>query len=648
MTVLPYGSWPAQVSLDAAARGSAAGYASVELRDGRIRWAESRPAEGGRVVVVEWADGRATDVTPAGFNVRTRVHEYGGGAAWYHGESVYFSDFSTGRLHRQDGIGLTPLPITPEPPAPHALRYADGCVTPDGQTVVCVRERHDGGEAVNELVAFPADGSGEPAVVASGHDFFAAPRLDPSGRRLAWLAWDHPRMPWDGAELWLADVGGDGRLSASRLVAGGPAESVIDPQWAQEGVLHFCSDRTGWWNLYRLDPDGKTEALTELADGEIGFPAWVFAMRRYAFLDDGLIACVVTRDAVDSLELLHPEGRRLRSADLRWTSYSPTALGAGAGRLVFAAASPAEATTLEAWDPATGREERLRASPDADLDPAGVSRPRAIEFPTGDGGTAHAFFYPPASAEFEGPEGERAPLRVICHGGPTSHSSPALSLKTQFFTQRGIGVLDVNHRGSSGFGRAYRCLLDGRWGEIDWRDCVAAARYLADAGDADPDRTWVEGGSAGGYVVLCSLVFEPDAFAAGVSLYGVADLEPLARDSHKFESRYMDTLVGPYPERADLYRERSPIHFVDRLERPLLLLQGLDDEIVPPSQAELTTEVLERKGIPYAYIAFEGEGHGFRKEATLRRALSATLAFAGRTLGFDPADDLEPLEIAHL
>ena len=648
MTTRPYGTWPSEIDFDTISRVPASRFGGLHVSGGRVRWAESRASEQGRSVVVEWRDGVLRDVLPAGFNARTRVHEYGGGAVWYQGDTVFFSDFAGGRLHRVDAPGEAPRPITPEPETPNALRYADGAVTPDGRTVVCVRERHEGGEVHNELVAFPADGSGTPAVVASGHDFFAAPRIDPSGTRLAWLAWDHPRMPWDGTELRVADLSAAGAVSGARVVAGGDDESIREPAWSRDGLLHFCTDRNGWWNLHRLEPDGVDRALTELDDGEIGYPAWAFDMSRYAFLDDGRVACVVTRAATDTLELLDPASGRLESAGLGWTSYVATAFRAGDGRIAFGAASPTEPPTLVLWDPASGEELRIRRSLDAELDPAGISVPRRIDFATGDGATAHAFYYAPRNPGCDPPSDERPPLRVICHGGPTGHSAPYLDPEVQFFTQRGIGVVDVNYRGSSGFGRDYRRQLNGRWGEIDWRDCVAAARHLAAAGEADPARTWVEGGSAGGYVVLCALVFEPTAFAAGVSLFGVADAEALALDTHKFESRYLDSMIGPYPEQADLYRARSPIHFADRLERPLLLLQGLDDEVVPPAQAERMAEVLDRKGIPYAYIAFEGEGHGFRREENIRRTLEATLSFVGRVFGFEPADDLEPLEIAHL
>jgi dipeptidyl aminopeptidase/acylaminoacyl peptidase len=638
VAIRPFGTWPSTLDADLVARTSSPRFGTVDVRAGRVRWTESRAAEGGRAAIVERDPQGVVDVTPSGANARTRVHEYGGGAVWYHGDTTFYCEFADSRVYRVDGAGTEPRPITPEPAEPHALRYADGVVTPDGETVICVRERHEGGEVWNEFVSLPADGSAEPHVLVDGHDFFMAPRLDPAGRRLAWLAWDHPRMPWDGTELWVADLDA---LGNARLVAGGPDESVIDPQWSPDGVLHFCSDRTGWWNLYRAD----WTPLTSLDGAELGFPAWVFGMCSYAFLDDGRIACVVTREAVESLELLDPASRELESAGLDWTSYSRTAFCAGDGLVVFAAASPTEASQLVSFDPATGSSETLRNPLDFALDAASISVPRAIAFPTSDGATAHAFYYPPANAEWEGPAGEAPPLRVICHGGPTAHSEPQLDLETQFFTQRGIGVVDVNYRGSTGFGREYRRLLNGRWGEIDWQDCVAAARYLAAEGDADPDRTWVEGGSAGGYVVFCALVFDPTAFAAGVSYFGVADAEALALHTHKFESRYLDSMIGPYPEERDLYRARSPVHFADQLERPMLLLQGLDDKVVLPSQAEAMVAVLESKGIPHAYIAFEGEGHGFRQQANVRRSLEATLSFVGQVFGFAPADELDPLEL---
>lgn len=641
MTVRPYGTWPSRLDADTIAGIPPFAFNAGSMTGSAVRWTEGRPADEGRVAVVEWRDGELRDLTPPGANVRTRVHEYGGGPVWFHGDTGFYSEFADGRLYRlEDGVAT---PVTPEPPEPSSLRYADGDLTPDGRLVFCVRERHEGGEVINELVSLPADGSAEPRIVTSGHDFFAAPRISPDGRRLAWICWDHPRMPWDGTELWVAELGADGTLTGERCVAGGPEESVVQPAWSPDGRLHFVTDRNGWWNLHRED-----RALTTLDDREIGFPAFVFGMLRYVFLGDGRIVCVVTRAAVDSLELLDPETGALEPAGLGWTDYNPTMLAAAGSRVVFSAASASEPSAVVLWDAETAEETVLHRVLDLALDPAEISVPRAIEFPTTDGATAHAFYYPPASADSDGPPDERPPLRVVCHGGPTAHTTPTFAPSLLFWTSRGVGVVDVNYRGSSGFGRAYRRALDGRWGEIDWQDCVAAARYLAERGEADPQRTWVEGGSAGGYVVLCSLTFEPDSFAAGVSLFGVADVEALALETHKFESRYLDSLIGPYPERADLYRARSPIHFADRLERPLLVLQGLDDKVVPPSQAEVMVEVVDRKGVPHTYVSFEGEGHGFRKQENVRTALEATLSFVGQVFGFEPADELEPLEIRHL
>jgi dipeptidyl aminopeptidase/acylaminoacyl peptidase len=630
MVVRPYGTWPAQISVDMVAGGAGRELDSVSLQDGILRWAEGRSSEGGRTVVCALGPDGVHDLIPADVNARTRVHEYGGGAFWFHGPTTFYSDFSDGRLYRTDGS--EPVPITPEQSRGHAHRYADGVVTPDGAWIYCVRERHEPDDVVNEIVMLPADGSAAPTAVAQGHDFYIWPRLDPAGRRLAWVSWDHPNMPWDGTELWVADLDG-GR---PEKVAGGADESVIDIAWSPEGALHWQSDRSGWWNLYR---DGK--ALTSLDDAETGFPAWVFGISHYAFLGDGRIVCIVVRRGVDTLHVLDPVRGSFEPFLPEWTYIDSVA--AHDGRVAFIGSSPSSPSALLVHD---GTElTTVRRSLDVEIDPASVSVPRAIEFTSHDGGRAHAFYYPPTSADSEGPADELAPLRVICHGGPTGVRPPRFSLDILFFTQRGIGVVDVNYRGSTGFGREYRRSLNGRWGEIDWQDCVSAARHLAELGEIDGNRTWVEGGSAGGYVVLCALTFEPEAFAAGVSYFGVADAEALALETHKFESRYLDSLIGPYPERADLYRARSPVHFVDRLERPLLLLQGLDDEVVLPAQAEAMVEVLGRKGVPYAYLPFEGEGHGFRRKENIRRAQEATLSFIGQLFGFEPADELEPLEV---
>ncbi len=650
-TVAPYGSWRSPIDPETVARAGRRLGAPQLAGDGAVWWAEGRPIDGGRVVLVRRPEGGEIEtVTPEGFYVRTRVHEYGGGA-WRLAapDLVLFSNFADGRLYRQR-LGEAPVAITPEAATASALRYADFRVTSDGRTVVCVREVHGEGEAENQIVALAIDGSGEPTVLASGRDFYSFPRVSPDGQWLAWTCWEHPNMPWDGTELWVAPLDDPGD---ARLVAGGPAESVFQPEWDPAGRLHFVSDRDGWWNLYRAgaggsdeDPgegDATIEQLTS-EQADLGHPQWLFGGSTYAFLDGGTIAIVRCDRGEETLQLLEPDAARPRELGLPFTSFGHPSLSARGSTVAFAAATPQSETAIVVFDIAAGELELVRSASDEPADPAYASAPRAIEFPTSGGETAYGFYYPPANAEFEGPAGELPPLIVQSHGGPTSHTTPALDREFVFWTSRGFGVIDVNYRGSSGHGRAYRERLRGAWGVVDTDDCIAAARYLAATGEVDGERLAIRGGSAGGYATLCALVFHSD-FAAGASYYGVADTETLAKDTHKFESRYLDGLIGPYPERADLYRERSPIHFVERLRAPVILFQGLEDEVVPPSQAETMVAALKQNGVPHAYLAFAGEQHGFRRAETEIRCLEAELYFYGRILGFEPADELEPVEI---
>ena len=481
-------------------------------------------------------------------------------------------------------------------------------------------------------------------MLVSGPDFLAAPRLSPDGDRLAWLEWDHPDMPWDGSRLRTARVASDGTLEEPVLAAGGPEESIVQPEWSPDGMLHFVSDRTGWWNLYRLldgpvlDPLGPMEA--EFAD-----PAWVFGRSSYGFLPDGSLAATARADGRDHLFHVLPD-------DLVGEVASPytefEGLCAAPGGLVAVAGSPAEPTVVARFDPATlAVAGILRRASSVTLDPAVMSIPEAIHFPMPNGRIAHALYYPPRNPGFMAPAGERPPLLVQTHGGPTANASTALDLGKQLLTSRGIAIVDVDYGGSSGYGRSYRSALNGAWGVVDVDDCVAAARFLVDRGDVDPDRLAISGGSAGGYTTLSALAFR-DAFSAGISLFGVADLETMTRDTHKFESRYLDRLVGPYPEAAELYRQRSPVHVLDRIACPVLVMQGLDDRVVPPSQAEAIVAALTANGIPHAYLAFEGEGHGFRGAVAIRRAIEAQLSFLGQVFGFVPADQLEPVEIQGL
>ena len=628
--VAPYGSWRSPIGAEDVARGGVRLADAAPAEDGVTWWLERRASEGGRSVLVR--DGE--DMTPAGFNVRTRVHEYGGGAWLLAGDAVVFSNFDDQRLWRQEPGGGEPRPITPEPSEPGALRYADGCATPDGATIVCVRESHSGeGEPANELVALPAGGGAEPVVIATGRDFYAFPRISSDGRRLAFTCWDHPNMPWDGTELWTADLEG-----GAERVAGGADEAIWQPQWSPDGVLHWVSDRDGWWNLYA---DGG-QVTHERAD--LGYPQWLFGGSTYAFTGDGRIVCLRTERAVERLCLLDPGSGEVEDLGLPYTATGWPGVRGRDGRVVWVAASPSVEEAVVELDLATRETRVLRSSSDEPLDPDYAPEPRAIEFPTGGGDTAHAFFYPPRNPGFTAPDGERPPLIVQSHGGPTSHVCPELQAEIAFWTSRGIGVVDVNYRGSTGFGRDYRRKLDGVWGIADTEDCIAAAHHLAESGDADGARLAIHGGSAGGYTTLCALVFHDD-FAAGASSYGVADAETLARDTHKFESRYLDRLIGPYPDAADTYRERSPIHFVDRLRSPVILFQGLEDEVVPPSQAEAMVEALKAGGVPHAYLAFEGEQHGFRKDETIIRCFEAELSFYAQIFGFEPADAIEPVQI---
>lgn len=630
-----YGSWQSPIT---AALAAAAGVrlGQIQISGTDVYWLEGRPLEGGRgVVMCRRADGTLFEVTPPEMNVRSRVHEYGGGDYLVHDGAVYVCNDADQRLYRLE-TGRVPAPVTPAPVVPKGLRYADGRCTPDGRVIVCVRESHETtGCVINELIAIPTDGSREPWVVASGRDFYAFPRISPDGKRLAWTCWDAPDMPWDGTELWVADLLEEGAAVNARLVAGGSQESVFQPEWGPDGVLHFIADRSGWWNLYRVRDE--TIVLIAPMEADFGVVQWVFGLSTYAFLADGTIACIYFESGIQRLGLIAPGGMRVAPLDVPWTSYSPAQLKSSGERLVFIGASATQASAVIALDPRQMQVQTLRGSSDFNLDPAFISAPLAIEFPTDNGLVAHAFYYPPRSRDFVGPADERPPLLVISHGGPTAHSPGELNLKIQYWTSRGFAVADVNYRGSTGFGRAYREQLKGAWGIADVQDCINAARYLAERGEVDGKRLAIRGSSAGGYTTLCALVFH-DVFSAGASYYGVADLEMLATDTHKFEAHYLDSLVGPYPQEKELYRARSPIHFVDRLSCPVILFQGLEDKVVPPSQAEAMAQALKAKGIPHAYLTFAGEQHGFRKAETVRRTLEAELYFYGKVFGFELAD----------
>jgi dipeptidyl aminopeptidase/acylaminoacyl peptidase len=601
-----------------------------------------RPSEGGRQVIVQRTpEGTNVDLTPSGFNARTRVHEYGGGDYVPYEDSVYFSNFYDQQLYRQIGAA-SPAPVTHTP----EMRYADAIVDSRRSQLICVREDHSAknSEAINTLVAIPLDGSVQARLLASGKDFYSSPRLSPDGRQLAWLAWDHPNMPWDASELWLGELMPDGSLGKTESVIAGAIESVFQPEWSPDGMLYFVSDRSGWWNLYRVTADGRVQCICKM-EAEFGVPQWVFGMQMYAFESPGRIVCAYVKYGASHLGIIDTASGRLEPLETPYTDVSFVC--ASSGRAVFRAGSPSEPFSIVELDLQTRNQKVLRRANNIQLDPGYISSPEAIEFPSAQGLTAYGFFYPPKNRDYLALKGERPPLLVKSHGGPTSATSTALNLNIQYWTSRGISVLDVNYGGSSGYGRAYRERLNGQWGIVDVDDCVNGARYLVQRGDVDGDRLMIDGGSAGGYTTLCALAFR-DAFKAGASYYGVSDAEALARETHKFESRYLDGLIGPYPARRDLYFERSPINFSGKLSCPVIFFQGLEDKVVPPDQAEKMVEVLKRKGIPVAYVAFEGEQHGFRRAQNIKRALDGELYFYSRVFGFELADPVEPVEIENL
>ncbi|MHB8506122.1 MAG: alpha/beta hydrolase family protein, partial [Acidimicrobiales bacterium] len=519
------------------------------------------------------------------------------------------------------------------PPAPRAVRFADPTPTPDHRWLICVRERH-GEEVVNDLVAVPLDSDGEPVVLAGGHDFFASPAVSPDGTRLAWLAWDHPEMPWDATRLWVADLGPDARVADVTVAAGRDGESVQQPRWSPDGALHWISDRTGWWNLYR-----EGVAICPM-EAEFGVPAWVFGRRTYTFLANGTLVAAWHGPRGSGVGVVG--GGTAHPIETPYTSFEY--LAAAADDQVAAVASSPHDPPAVVRVGLDGAVEVLRRSRQVDLPDGAVSVPQRVAFPTAGGETAWALVYRPASAGFSGPDDERPPLVVMTHGGPTSQAGGGLDLSVQYWTTRGFAVADVDYRGSTGYGTAYRNRLRDSWGVCDVEDVVAVTRHLASSGVVDPDRCVIRGGSAGGYTTLAALAFT-DAFAAGASYFGVADLGALARDTHKFESRYLDRLVGRWPEDEETFRARSPIFHVDGFDRPLLILQGLEDMVVPPAQAEMIYAALKEKGVPVAYLAFAGEQHGFRRAETIVAAAGAEVSFYGLVLGFTPDGAVEvPVE----
>jgi dipeptidyl aminopeptidase/acylaminoacyl peptidase len=600
----PYGSWSTPFTSELVSTSSVA-LSDVRVDRSDVIWSEGRAVEGGRIQLVRRdRDGRTTELLPPGRNARTAVHEYGGGAWWVRDGIVWFADWSDQRLYRRDPGSGRAEPLVPEPEIERGDRYADGDLSPDRESIACIREHHSRGA-----------------------------------------------MPWDRTRQRVRDLSADRDL----LVAGDGDESVLEPSWQSDGSLTFISDRTGWWNLYRWSPVANTvEPLVEI-DADIGVPQWLLGLSRYAFLSDGRVVFARTRDGLDGLGLRQVDGTVV-DLELPYTTVS-TVRAAGDDSVVLVAGTPtAELSVVRVTLPDGGGAPAVAALRQArKLDQLGIdsrylSVPEVISFPSESGRTAAALFYRPANPRYAGPEGELPPLLVAVHGGPTGAANAHLQLGIQYWTSRGFALVDVNYGGSTGYGRAYRQLLQGAWGVVDVEDAAAAARWLADQGLVDPARMCIRGGSAGGYTTLAAMSQPDTPFAAGADFFGLADLEVFVGQTHKFESRYLDGLLGPYPAARELYRERSPLYHVEEPSRPLLVLQGLEDKIVPPNQAELIVEPLRRRGIPVAVLLFEGEQHGFRRAETIRRALDAELSFYAQVLGFELPDGerIEPVAIENL
>jgi dipeptidyl aminopeptidase/acylaminoacyl peptidase len=637
--IAPHGSWKSPITAEMVAQHSVR-IGSVVLDQNSIYWTETRPDEEGRNAIVRCDDqGNIKDLNSRPYNARSTVHEYGGGAFTVSDNIVYFSNYQDQRIYRQVR-DEEPVAITPAA----KMRYADMVVDADRKRLVCIREDHTGeGEAANTIVGVDLAGGTTGTVLAAGNDFYASPRMSPANDRLAWITWNHPNMPWDGTELWAADVLSDGTLQKARLIAGGKDESIFQPAWSPDGVLYFVSDKSGWWNIYRHQ-NGTNECVCPM-EAEFGMPQWVFGMSTYAFLSETQIICAYNQIGVWHLAKLDLETGLLDKIKQPYDAVF--GLWGNSRKVVFNGASPKEPRSLIQIDRLSLQHDVVRRTSDKLADDGYLSLPEVIEFPTSEDRTAFAYYYAPKNRDFEPPAGELPPLLVLSHGGPTGSTSTALNSGIQYWTSRGFAVVDVNYGGSTGYGREYRERLNGNWGIVDVDDCVNAATYLVERGLVDGARTAIRGGSAGGYTTFAALTFR-DYFQAGASYFGVSDIEILAKETHKFESRYMDNLVGSYPEEIELLHERSPIYHIDKLSSPMILFQGLEDRIVLPNQSEMMVEALKKRGIPVAYLPFEGEQHGFRQAKNIVRARTAELFFYGKVFNFELADPVEPIEIANI
>lgn len=645
--IADYGNWPSPITPNSLVEG-VRGIGSLQYDNGFVYWLESRPEEAGRQTIMRWhQESGVEEILPTPFNARSRVHEYGGTSYLVHGNVIWFSQFDDQRLYRMTP-GDVPEPITVKSANKSAIRFA--ACTPDVSRgrLICVREDHRaGGEPRNELVAVAMDGRDqEGEILFAQSDFVSAPRLSSDGSSIAFVSWMHPNMPWDNTTLWSANFKRDGSLSDLAKHNANTQESVIDPQWADSGDLYALTDRSNWWSLNRVSTDTFEAIAHDEDEVEIGGPMWTLGASYYAFSPPNRAVAVMNRGGVEHLSILDLEGKG--------SSAIPIQDVTGIGSMVLAddrivavlryANKPAELVSLKT----DGTDISVIRTTSNSANPAWSSPYQLVTFPTGDGNAvAHGIYLPPQHPDASAPPDQAPPLIVTVHGGPTGVSSPGYSLAQQFWTSRGFAILDLNYRGSTGFGREYRRALYGNWGVADVEDAVAGAKWLSDQKLADPARLIIRGGSAGGFTVLAAHAFH-NTFSAGASHYGISDLTILAEETHKFESRYLDQVIGPYPELDHVYQQRSPINHLDNFKAPLIMLQGLDDKVVPPNQSEMIFEALKARGVPTAYVSFEGEGHGFRKAENIVYAIQAELYFYSRVLNMPVADDLPAIEIDNL
>lgn len=624
-----YGSWKSPITAELAS-GSNVGFSSVTITDGTVYWLESRPAEGGRTTIMRWDQQQGErEILSRAYNVNSRVHEYGGGELLVATSGIYFINNDDQQIYRLNADGSTQQ-ITSCTNA----RFADGSENKTDGSLFYLMEEHDNGNVTNSIVKIDPR-TGEIATIASGNDFYSNPRVNPDGTSMAYVTWNHPNMPWDNTELWVVDL----TTNTHRMVTG-TNEAVTDPQWSNTNELYYVSDRNNWWNIYQ---ENKSEPIWSI-EGECTQPQWLFGRSMYG-----------THEKTMTCSLIQKGANKFYSVDLTGKEVEPIEspyccvkhLSAENNMVAFIGRSAQQPSSIVLYDTTTKNFQIIKQSSTVKFDPAYITQPEAIEFPTVGNRTAHAFYYPPCNAQFCGLYNELPPLIVMSHGGPTGHSSPGFTLGILYWTSRGFAVIDVNYGGSTGYGREYRERLHGTWGIVDVDDCTYAALYCVEHNLADVNRLAIMGGSAGGFTTLAAMAFR-DVFKVGANYFGVSDLERLTLDTHKFESRYLDTIVGPYPEAKSLYIERSPIHSVNTITCPIIIFQGGKDAVVPPSQSEMMYESLRARNIPTAYLLYETEYHGFCEAKNIKRSLEAQLYFFAKVLGFPLSEDIEPVDIKNM